>query len=703
MKQQSQQSMAKRFPSVQYDAIVCGGGLDQITPTLSLKNGFARSAINFECGTTGGYTKIDGYERFDGHQSPSAYSIDIPLTMISVASWVTTPVVGNTITASGGKSAVVAFIRDKAMALAKVTGTFAVNDVLMLGASTVGTVDNINAGPITPLEDAQARNAVADIYRADITAVPGSGPVRGVVMLSDTIYAFRNAADGLSCAIYKSSSSGWTNVPLLKSVRFTSGGTAVPAAGATLTQGGVTATVKRVVKESGAWTGSSAAGRLIITTPAGGNFTSGAATAGSTNLTLSGAQTSITIQPGGKYEMIVDRFSELALAERVYGTDGVNPAFEFDGETYVPILTGISPDAPKHIISHRNYLWLSFGASMLWSNPGDPYNWQALTGAGEIACGENITGFVTMPGENTTAALGVFSRNSTFVLYGTSPDDFNFVSFSSGSGANSYTARNMSETLAYDDHGVVSIQAAIRYGNFSQSTVTSTLLQFIREQRDKCTYATLNRNKSQYRVFFNTGYGLYCTLVNGKSLGSMPVYYPNYVFCAYDGKTSTGEDVAFFGSDNGFVYQFDKGTSFDGEPMDFQLVLNYTSAKNPRTLKTYKRAAIELAVTGVSYIDMYVGYALGFDSIEYEQYYANPEALFLSNSDNYTKYMSSARWDTFTWDDFFWDTRGLSPMEVELGGTAENIAMAFSGHSDYTQPFTINGIVLHYIPRRSMR
>jgi len=64
-------------PKVQYDLIRLGGGLDQVTPTLSLKPGIARRATNFECSITGGYSRIAGYERFDGHESPSdaIYSI----------------------------------------------------------------------------------------------------------------------------------------------------------------------------------------------------------------------------------------------------------------------------------------------------------------------------------------------------------------------------------------------------------------------------------------------------------------------------------------------------------------------------------------------------------------------------------------------------------------------------------------------------
>mgnify|MGYP000966022289 CR=1 FL=1 len=54
------------MPRVQYDLIRLRGGLDQVTPTLSLPPGFVRRSTNFEASITGGYTRIAGYERFDG-------------------------------------------------------------------------------------------------------------------------------------------------------------------------------------------------------------------------------------------------------------------------------------------------------------------------------------------------------------------------------------------------------------------------------------------------------------------------------------------------------------------------------------------------------------------------------------------------------------------------------------------------------------
>lgn len=47
------------------------GGLDLTTPSLRLQAGALRDVLNFEVAQFGGYSRVEGYERFDGKISPS--------------------------------------------------------------------------------------------------------------------------------------------------------------------------------------------------------------------------------------------------------------------------------------------------------------------------------------------------------------------------------------------------------------------------------------------------------------------------------------------------------------------------------------------------------------------------------------------------------------------------------------------------------
>ncbi len=683
---------APTMPPVQFDAIVLGGGLDQTTPILSLKGGVAKYAQNFECGVSGGYTRVSGYERYDGRTSPSATTNQ--RIYLSVASYTNPVAVGDTLSVTAGATGTVAYVNGLVIGVTAVTGTYVVGDTVKVGASVIGVLNSVTAGPSSVYEEAVMKNAVADIYRAPIAVVPGSGSVLGVMFFGSTVYAFRNNAGGTACDIYKSSGSGWVNVPLYKTVSFTAGGTATPADGATLTQGGVTALVKRVVKTGGTWTGT-AVGQFIITNVAGGNFGAGAATlTGGAAVTLSGIQTQLALAPSGKFEFIEANFTGSTATKRMYGCDGKNYAFEFDGDILVPIM-GATATYPTHIVAHRNFLWLGVGSSALHSAPSLPYDYTALAGAAEIAVGDTITGMITMPGGTTSATLGIFSRSNTYILYGNGDSTFNLVAYNTGSGAVEFTVQNMAQTLVYDDRGAISIQTALQYGNFTQSTMTASIVPYIKSHLNLATCASLNREKSQYRVFFSNGDALYCTIVNGKVLGVMPVVMPNPVMCVYEGKLTTGESVSFFGSTSGMVYQLDKGSSFDGSNIDAYVTLNYSTARSPRIIKRYRKLSLELSsYESSNYVPFSVGFSLGYDSEMYEQ----------QDIVNYTSNLSgSSRWDQFTWDNFFWDTAGVAPVTCELAGSAENIALTVSCISDYTFPFSINSAIIHFTPRRTLR
>lgn len=686
------------FAAPGIDPIVLRGGLDQITPTVSLGSGVLRQALNFECAVSGGYTRIVGYERFDGHPSPAESSESGLHRYISVPLYAVVPLVGDALTASGGATGVLAYIDGLVMVVTKVSGIWAIGETLSNGSGLIGTVDNVYNVPASAEQDAMARNAVADIYRAGISAVPGYGPIRGVAEFNDTVFAFRDTVSRTGLGLYKSTPAGWVLVPMCETISFTAGGTAEPVDGATLTQGGVTALIKRVVRTASDWAAGTASGQFIIATPVGGHFAAGAATIGATNVTLAGAESLITLLPGGRFEFDERNFAGQAVTTRLYGCDGKNKAFEFDGDILVPITTGAAVDTPSHIAAHKGYLFLALGSSIMNSAPGLPYDWTALSGAAEIATGDIVTDIISMPGDANSTSLGIFNRNNTLILYQRALYDGSFsnwtlVSYNTGVGSVPFSAQNMAQTFMLDDRGVNSMQSTLQYGNFAQSTLTNAVLPFINERIDKCIASTLCRRKSQYRVFFNDGSGLYITVANAKLMGSMPVLFPDVVTCTYEGKKSDGTDVMYFGSDNGMVYQMEKGTSFDGAPIDFFFTTNYSNAKSPRTLKRYRKAATELTAETGCYASFDFATILGYDSAEYSQ----------ASNTEYSQYTGQTRWDSFTWDNFFWDANRLQPIECELEGTAENIALLISGSSDYVSSFTINSFLVHYSPRRMMR
>ena len=649
-----------------------------------------RDVQNFEVSPTGGYTRVGGYERFDGRTKPSTATY----TIVQVSTFLTVPSTGQTLTGSspGATGIIIAIVNstDKYLVLARTTGAFTDTEVVQVGATTIGTAIPQTVS-LTAQANAQYLNLAADELRALIGTVPGSGPVRGVVhaVFSDVdhTYAFRDNSGATATILYESSTSGWTAIPFHHEVSFTAGGTATPADAETLTQGGVTATIQRVVLQSGAWTGT-AAGRFIVSTPVGGNFAAGAATcSGGATLTLSGVQTAITLLPGGTFEFERANFSGSLGSRRLYGCDNVNRGFEFDGTVFVPLTTGTSLDVPTHVCEHKNHLFFAFQTSVIHSAPGAPYNWTASSGASEIAVSDTVTGIKRLAGSQTTATLEIACLESTHVLYGTGVSTWNRVMFKEGVGAAHYSLQNLGRMYAMDAHGVVDLYAAQEYGNFQQTTLTFPIQTFIDDKRSRVAYSSVCRSKSQYRVFFTDGTALYMTLVNGKLMGSTQVVFPLALSCAHSSQLANGNEIMFAGSaTGGYVYEMDQGSSFDGDAIEAYLTFNWNSMKSPRLLKEFFKAALD--IQGNFYAAFTFAYALAYgDSTEQPQ---------PSSADYESNLGSQAYWDAVNWDEFNWDGLTLIPSEVGLDGCAVNMQVRLSSSTDYIYPFTVTSMMTRW-------
>ena len=691
------------------------GGLDLTTPSLRLPAGSLRDSLNFECAPFGGYARVDGYERLDGRASPSAAEFTIvqiaavsddfdsefdfefgsgTASAFAVGDVVTQAVTGATGTVIAVVSAPVAYI-----ALTLVTGSFDQTNAL----STPGPVEKGTAGALIVSLSMQTAAiytaAAADVYRALIQQVPGEGPVLGVVSMAfagvDQVYAFR-ANDGRSAVlVYKATPAGWVLIPFFSLVSFTAGGTLEPFDGDTLTQGGVTAVIQRVMWQSGLWaaSGGSAIGQFVIAAPEGGTFASGAATtAGGATMTLAGAPVAITMASGGVMEFVKCNFGGQLTTKRIYGCDGVNKAFEFDGVTLAPITTGLTVDAPSHICFHKNYLFLAQGSSLLYPAAATPFMWDAVDGGGEIACGDTVTAMITLPGSQTTPTLGVYLHSNAGFLYGTDPTTFNFVTFNNSIGALPRSCQNLFDTFFLDDLGVVTLKTTLNWGNFLPTTLTKNILPFIARERGNLMGSTVNRSKSQYRLFFGDGYALYCTVLNQQYMGAAPVLFADVFRCVDNTKLVTESEATYAGGESGYVYQLDVGTSFDGAPIPAFFTTAWDVVKSPRILKRFRAASIE--VQGESYAEIQYGWRLGYDNDQITQLPEVPVPLNIG---------ALPHWDVFTWDDFVWDGSGLLPTDVDETGTAESIQVTVASSTNYIAAYTVNSIIHHYSMRRGMR
>lgn len=676
---------------VDTDYIKFAGGLDLVTAPLARKPGVARVAQNFEAEILGGYRRVAGYERFDGRVKPSDASYSIISATIT-----TVPALGDTLTgATSAATGIIIALPGGSFVITKVTGTFVNGENLNVGGPTIAVATSaaIPESASTRKLHAQYKNLAADKYRADITVVTGESRILGGFWLNDVCYAFRNNVGSTAAALFKSTAGGWSAVALGRKLLWTTAGAGAQindndtVTGAT---SGATGVVKRAMLESGTWvTGS---GKLVFASITGA-FVNGEniQVGGVTKVVSNGADSAITLLPSGRYECLKENFGGATITKRVYGVDGVNPGFEFDGTTFCPIKTGMASDTPSHVIAHKKHLVFAFGSSLQHSGIGTPYMWTVLSGATELAMGDTITGFAEQSGSADGGALAVFTRNRLSILYGSSASDWNLVAFRDELGAYEHTIQDIGFSVFLDDRGVTDIRTSQAFGNFSHNALSEQVRTLINTSRTLAVASSISRDRNQYRLYFSDGTALYFTVAGSKVVGIMPIRFTNVVRCVWTSEKNDGSEVMFFGSDSGYVFQMDKGTSHDGADIEYFLELAYNFCGSPRVQKVFRDVMLE--VSGTGYAEFYAGFSLGYGSADIVQPLEQ-----IATAD-----FSDLQWDSFTWDQFYWDGETLAPSVLKMGGEAVNYSLTFRGTSDYFEPFTLTGAITQYTPRRRMR
>lgn len=670
------------------DAVALNGGVDLVSASLAAKPGTVRGSINYEQMIEGGYQSAGTYERFDGRARPSdaTFVVMRPSGAFAIATLLTT-LQGATSAAAG---TVIASTADYIVVTA-VTGTFVAGEVVAVGASPIGTVLDFGF-PVSQGLNNRFAALAANVYRSSITAVPGSGPVRGVAALGSTFYAWRDNAGATACVLFKATASGWAAVPLFYELSFTAG-SVEPAEGATISKSSVSATVMRVVLESGEWGAGTAAGRYIITAPSGGSFTSGAlTTAGAGTIPAAGAGvyigTQITLLPGGKVE--VDRYNFRASLdyESLYGCDGVNREFELRADVLVPITTGMGTVRAKFVKCHQNHMLLAFKASVQASSIGEPYQWSAVTGAAELGAGDDVTGFAAVSGSQTEAALMVMCANSAHVLYGESSATFNLKKQSDGRGARPYSVQSFGNPICHDVDGMVAFSPTLAYGNFTWERAGHLVAPYVRERTPSASVFV--KSVGRYRCFFSDG-AVISGANSGKAWSWMPLYYPMTINVAFNGEVG-GRSRTFYGASDGYVYEADVGRSADGATVQTVMKLSAMAQRSPFIEKTYRGAYLEASSPGL--FELAVGAVFDEDTPQIETTAQNIDASLSG---------ANGLYDLTRWDDSYYDTGEINRRRIDLIGGGRSISPIITSMSDSQLPHKITYITMLYTKRRVAR
>lgn len=512
------------------------GGINTDSPALSIDAGEVINAINYEAAVSGGYRRIDGFERYDGQLSPSSLSI-------------------------------------------------------------FDYADN------TAYQDA------VETLRSLIGEVPGEGNILGVWRYNNTTYAFRNKVGGASAGMYESTVVGWAEIT-----------------------------------------------------------------------------TGVTLNPDGNYEFINKNFGGNASTLMMYGVDGVNKGFQFDGTTYTEISTGMTTDTPTHLIEYKNYLIYSFSGGSVQISPlaSPTTTWTALAGAQELGIGEEITGFKDVPGDS----LAVFCKDSTWIISGTpNASDFALNSYSTSSGATEGTIQRINYPIYINNSGCVEMRTTSAYGDFTMASLSQKAKKLVDSLRGNETASIVSKDKNQYRVFYSNNRGLSFTFSGDKVSGVMPINYGKPVLCCCNGTDSDGSERLFFGSDDGYVYEMDAGYSFDGGSVEAWIRPSFYHFKSPEQFKRFFKIVLEIDADQAADLT----FLPVFDYSDPTQPDAIEGTLTVSGGGGF--------WDEDNWGEFYYDSAIVSSAYGYMDAIAKNFSMFIRSNLTYEKPHTIQGAIIHYSPK----
>lgn len=711
------QPRGQSLPPVQTEFFAFSGGLDLVSPPLTVPAGKLLDGLNYEPSIVGGYSRIAGYERFDGRPRPADsayYALSCTMTTALTA--------GDALTI-GAATCVYLQLITGGILVSEVVGTIAQTTAIKKAGATVGTTATgaLQVGGITGLIDGQYMVAAAANRRSAIAAVPGSGPVRGVWLYKGVTYAFRDNAGGTAGVMFKSTSAGWQAITLPWELGFNTGTAGAIGVGETVKgmTSSATGVVRAVALEKGAWGAAgagAASGRLIIDTISG-TFVTGEPLRSSVDAYATARATStspvasrVTISPGGSYQFTNFNFYGQVASLAMYGVNGVDRAFQFDGTTFTPIRTGAASDKPSLICAHMQSLWVGLESSALFSVPGSPMCWDASLFAGEIAFGDTLTAMMSLPGQT----LAVYTRFSTHSITGTSAvagaSQYVRQTIAAEAGAIRNTLALLIDPYVLDDRGIVSAYTSQNYGNFEYSTCSRAVQPLINTLQGKAVGAVPLRQKNQYRLFYNDGHALAMYVDGSEARGAKRAFallqYPFTPACVCSVEDLTGAERVFVGDSTGYVYEMERGSTFDGAAIEAFIKVWYFNNGSPTVRKRYRRLNLEMTAQRHAELRMYADYSFGDPASQtFTTATIGPDGLGGYTFSNSPLNVDGAggTWDVSSWDAMYWDAQAINSPTFSMTGTGTNLSLVFYSNTMYDSGHTLQGVVLHYSPRRLQR
>lgn len=277
-----------------------------------------------------------------------------------------------------------------------------------------------------------------------------------------------------------------------------------------------------------------------------------------------------TTYPGNSYF----RFASYNFGtQKLVGVDGANPPFSVDGAGNFVVLTA-APAGADCVTEYKNRLWFSVGSVVTFSAPMTDNDFTPANGAGQINAGGLV---MSMRGWRDQ--LVIFELDRIQRITGSTSAEFQMKPITTALGCvQRDSVAEVGGNLVFLAHdGLRTVAGTDHTDGFNLDNIARPIQPLITGLRQNLprVVAVVVRNKQQLRLYGTsptapadlcTGYiGTQRTTEGNFEWGELKGIKAQVV---YSGVNEGGDEKVVFGSDTGYVYLLDQGSSFDGAPIE---------------------------------------------------------------------------------------------------------------------------------------
>jgi hypothetical protein len=355
--------------------------------------------------------------------------------------------------------------------------------------------------------------------------------------------------------------------------------------------------------------------------------------------------------------------------DKVVFVDGTNyPAiYNTSGNTMSFMTSSNSTDVSgaEHVAIFKNTAFYAKGNNIYFTAPYTVDNFSLASEAGNINVGHNITGLTAFRDQ-----LIIFTTDTIQKLTGSSSSTFSLSPITNKIGCiNGDTIQEVGGDIIYlAPDGIRLLSATDRIGDFALDVASDNI------HRDASSFlntsdifsSMLLRNKSQYRIF-----SYVASERNSVAKGLI---------------ATSDQETSMFSNDDGYVYEMETGSSFDGANIEAIYESPFMPINDPQIRKTFYKMTLYATPTGNTSIGLNIKYDFDSDTA------IQPSTQVISSTGTSVFFYgaSNARYNTATYGgelDKVYNTN--------LIGSAKTIAIRIEDNST-NSTFTLDTALLEY-------